>query len=338
MNGLLFFIPVLLSQTLFAADFQALEEYAFPLAQEKEDNSRSGIRTNAVLAIKDGKVAYERYSRGYNATRKHKIWSIGKSFLNALTAIAVKENKLRLEDSICNYGFKTKCSIKIIDLLHWRSCLTWQETYERNPEGSDVIKVLYGLASLDSVNYVLSRPLECTPGDRFHYSTGDSLLLAGVLKNIYGPEYNDMPWNKLFNKIGIKHITVEQDVRGVHQFAANVLTTARDVAQFGMLYLNDGKVGNESLFPESWMENMMKPVGELNQYKDKENIPLAHFWGNQNKRLSKVPENTFYAQGHWDQYLVVIPSLKVVIVRFGDTRDDSFSLDTFVSLVLEGLK
>ena len=311
-----------------------LENYAF--VEEGESVFKAtlaGRRSDAVLLIKDGAIVYERYARGYGPTKKHRLWSIGKSFLNALVAMGVRDKGLSLEDSICRYGIREKCDIRVIDLLHWKSCLQWQETYERNPEHSDVVRVLYGRESQDSISYILSRPFipDCKPGGHYYYSTGDSILLSGILKNIYGEDYDNMVWESFFGRLGMNHVTVERDGRGVYLFATHAYTTARDLATFGKLYFREE-------FPKGWIAFSTTPATEGEHLGPRDLVPLAHFWGNQRKHLSKAPEDTLVAKGHWEQHLVIIPSLNIIMVRFGDTRDDSFSIDRFVTLALEYLK
>lgn len=314
-----------------------LENYAFTNEGESAYNAKlSGRRSDAVLLMKDGKIVYERYDRGYHRTKKHRLWSIGKSFLNALIGMTVREKEISLEESICRYGIEKKCSIKVVDLLRWKSCLKWQETYERNPENSDVIRVLYGPESQDSVGYVLSRPFinRCGPDRHYAYSTGDSILLSGILKNIHGKDYDAMVWESFFGRLGMHHITVEQDGKGVYLFGTHVYATARDVASFGSLYLRK----KQDFFPTNWTTfSGTLATGEEN-FGPRDIVPTAHFWGNQMGHLSTAPRDSLIARGHWGQFLVIIPSLNIIIVRFGDTRDDSFSLDTFVALALEYLK
>ena len=302
---------------------QRMEDYAF-------DPDTPERKTDAVLLIKNGETVYERYARGYDETTKHYLWSVGKSLLNALTAIAVKKKGLALDHSICRYGFRTKCAVRVAHLLHWRSCLFWREAYEKNPENSDVIRVLYGEESADGAAYVHSRPFVCEPGETHYYSTGDSILLSAVLRNLYGQEYGQMPWRELFAKIGMENVSVERDGKGLYRFETHAFATARDLARFGNLYLEP-----DDLLPKGWVASI-KPVGDLRRFKNGDRVPAAHFWGNQKGHLTDAPEDSLMAQGHWGQFLVIIPSLKVVMVRLGDNRDESsFSIGRFVPLALD---
>jgi CubicO group peptidase (beta-lactamase class C family) len=47
-----------------------------------------------------------------------------------------------------------------------------------------------------------------------------------------------------------------------------------------------------------------------------------------------APDDAFAAEGHWGQFIVVVPSRDAVLVRTGDDRDDTFQLNRFIRLAL----
>ena len=53
------------------------------------------------------------------------------------------------------------------------------------------------------------------------------------------------------------------------------------------------------------------------------------------KWLPDAPEDTYTATGHWGQYIVVVPSWDLVIVRTGDDRDGSLDMNEFVKLAMD---
>ena len=78
-----------------------LEEYLFQTTGTEED--REGIRTDALLIIKNGYLVYEKYARGYQKNSMHLLWSVAKGFVNAILGIAVKENLISLTDPAFKY-------------------------------------------------------------------------------------------------------------------------------------------------------------------------------------------------------------------------------------------
>ncbi|HCS41329.1 MAG TPA: serine hydrolase, partial [Pseudomonas sp.] len=59
--------------TITGPALQALETYAFP---PRNDTTRQGIRTDALLVIRDGQLIYERYAGPTTADTPHLTWSI----------------------------------------------------------------------------------------------------------------------------------------------------------------------------------------------------------------------------------------------------------------------
>ena len=55
-----------------------LEQYAFP---KRDDVERTGVRTDALLVIRDGQIVYERYAEPTTARTAHLTWSMGMLFL-----------------------------------------------------------------------------------------------------------------------------------------------------------------------------------------------------------------------------------------------------------------
>lgn len=56
-------------------DTGALDNYAFP---PRDDTTRKGIRTDALLIIHDGQILYERYAGPTTEQTPHLTWSISK--------------------------------------------------------------------------------------------------------------------------------------------------------------------------------------------------------------------------------------------------------------------
>src|SRR3954469_18661390 len=109
----------------------ALESYAFTLTGT--DDQRLGLRTDSLLIIKNGVIVYERYARGYDASKRHISWSVAKSVTSALTGVAVQKGALTLDQSICDFvtaANADQCRIKVQDLIQFSSGIDWAESYE----------------------------------------------------------------------------------------------------------------------------------------------------------------------------------------------------------------
>ncbi len=337
-----------------AAPIQALEEYAFTLVGE--DRARKGRRTDGVVILHKGRVVYERYARGFDAGKRHLAWSVSKSFTSALVGIAEGRGALKLEDSICKHvkaRREENCAITVRNLLEFASGLDWREDYENGGsyQTSSVLAMLYGEGRKDMVSFISGHERQEPPGTSWRYSSGDATLLSGVLDAALRPSLGrDWAWVLLFDVLGMKSATWERDGKDVVVGSSYVHATPRDLARFGYLYLNDGCWEGKRVLPTGWVARstqVSEPIQRKSYERGSDDVQGWQWWLNRpipgvQKELPfpHVPEGMYAARGHWGQSISVLPAQDLVVVRVGDDRDGSFSLDTFLPLVLavvEGL-
>ena len=93
---------------------------------------------------------------------------------------------------------------------------------------------------------------------------------------------------------------------------------------FGLLYLNDGVVGGERILPEGWVDYSARltPGSEDFGYG-------AGFWTNRgagpaiaSRVAAGMPADSFMARGSQGQYLIIVPSARLVILRMGMAYTD----------------
>lgn len=168
-----------------SAALEAFSAYAFP---PRDDASRQGIRTDALLVIRDGQIIYERYAGPTKASTPHLTWSVSKSLLAATLGVAYGEGRFKLSEAAATYypPFAAHPEVKLGHLFNWASGLNWQEDYEYAPLNSSVVAMLYTRGRADMPAFVASHQGEATPGSRFRYSSGDSNVLSAALKGKIG--------------------------------------------------------------------------------------------------------------------------------------------------------
>jgi len=314
--------------TVTGPALDALEDYAF---QPRDDATHKGIRTDALLVIRDGQLIYERYAGPTTATTAHLTWSISKSLLAAVLGVAYGEGRFQLQDKAAKFypNLRMHPDISMADLLHWSSGLDWQEDYEYAPLNSSVVAMLYTRGHQDMAAFAAEQAAFSAPGQVFRYSSGDTNLLSAALKNIVGASgYPDYPWTALFDPLGIRHAVWETDATGTFVGSSYVYLSARDLARIGLLMQRDGRWGERQLLPREWVDFSRSPFTGYKANQDVA-VPGGHWWLNRavdgaGKPWPDAPADTFAALGHWGQALYVLPSEKLVIVRYGDDRDGSY--------------
>lgn len=275
-----------------------------------------GTRTTAMLVVRDGRIIAERYADGFGPDIGQRTWSVAKSITGTLAGIAVGEGIIQTSHSaripFWQYqpGFDPRRRITLDNLLRMASGL-----HTMGP-GNRSDSVYFGGDTVGGTP--ASELLEAQPGTRFNYANSDILLAMLALRTAMGEErYRDFPATALFRKIGMRHTVAETDWHGNYVLSSQVWATARDLARLGLLWLNDGVWQGTRLLPAGWMRYATTPSGPQ---------PLqgpgygATFW-----LLGKVPglpPESFAAIGNRGQFVILIPSHRIVIVRRGE---DPFS-------------
>ncbi|MCF7533111.1 serine hydrolase domain-containing protein [Pseudomonas petrae] len=317
----------------------ALENYAFPT---RDEATRKGVRTDALLIIHDGAVVYERYGSVTRADTPHLTWSISKSILASVLGVAFGEGRFKLEDPVARFypPFGAHPDIKLQDLLHWASGLDWQEDYEYAPLNSSVVAMLYTRGRGDMAQYTAEHGVAGAPGTSYRYSSGDSTVLAAALKSMVGEgAYADYPWTALFEPLGINSAVWERDATGTFVGSSYAYMTARDLARIGLLMERGGRWQDRQLLPRAWVDFNLTPFKSLTPTDE---APGGHWWLNRTADGAPgpwpdAPPDTFAALGHWGQALYVIPSAGLLIVRYADDRDGSYDHNQLLKLALKAV-
>ncbi|MFC2158593.1 serine hydrolase domain-containing protein [Acidobacteriota bacterium] len=300
-------------------------------------------RTRGVVVVHDGKLIAEKYAEGIKPDTPLIGWSMSKSVTSALVGILVGRGQLNIQDAA---GFPEwsepgdeRAEITLDMLLRMSSGLKFEEAYEDSPL-SDVNRMLFTKA--DMGKFAADFPLEAPPDTKFSYSSGTTMLLSRLIRESFTDslEYLSFPRKVLFNKIGMRSAVFEPDSSGTFVGASCVYASARDWARFGLLYINDGVWEGERILPEGWVEYSITPssTAERGNYG-------AQFWLNRGRDgaprsivYPDLPRDMFYCNGYQGQFVVVIPSKKLVIVRLGMTTHGSFPFARFVAGILKSVK
>ncbi|HSO18644.1 MAG TPA: serine hydrolase, partial [Desulfosarcina sp.] len=191
--------------------------------------------------------------------------------------------------------------------------------------------------------FAARRPLEVRPDEKWNYSSGTANIIARIVRREIEkttPEYYQFFREALFDRIGMAGTVLEPDPSGTFVGSSYAVATVRDWARFGQLYLQDGVWNGERILPEGWVAYSTTPTPKAprGEYG-------ALFWlnagapGNPANRLwPNAPADAFAAQGFQEQKVIVIPSRRLVLVRFGATSDrPAWNTDAFIADVVRAL-
>lgn len=300
-----------------AAALRAAADWAFA-----EPDPKLPRNTRAVLVVHDGRIIAERYAEGFGVDTALIGWSMTKSVVNALVGILVKEGKLSLDAPVPLQEWAgaddPRRAITLAHLLHMTSGLEFEENYA-NPL-ADVTYMLFGVPN--AAEFAVAKPLRAQPGTRWQYSSGTSNILTHAIRRTVGEaDYHAFPRQALFDRIGMTRAVVETDAAGTFVGSSFMYATARDWARFGLLYLQDGVWSGERILPDGWVTYSRTPApGAPDEQFG------AHFWLRVPKEFHcaddtpDLPADAFHAIGHEGQFVTIIPSRSLVLVRLGFTH------------------
>jgi len=304
-----------------------------------EPDSSHPRRTRAVVVIQHGAIVAERYADGVGPETPFIGWSMTKSVMNALLGIAVGKGLLQVDDPAPLHAWQLsgdpRSRITISDLLHMSSGLRFEER-DGDPS-SDVLRMLF--REPDMAAFASSKPLTASPGSHWQYSSGTTVILSRVLREVLGDSaYWRFPNTVLFEPLGMTHTLLETDASGTFVASSYMYATAREWGRFGRLYLQDGVWQGRRILPAGWVDYSRTPARAAPG-----GIYGAHFWLSTPSEYrgppASLPAGIFQAVGHEGQFVTIVPSRDVVIVRLGRTRRASaWSHDRFVAAVLAALR
>ena len=294
-------------------------------------------RTRAVVIVRDGQVVAERYAEGFTADTPLLGWSMTKTVTNALVGILVKDGRLAVDRlvPIPEWQADERRQITLDHLLRMSSGLQFNES-AANPL-SDVTVML--LHRPDAGLYAADKRLASPPGTVWQYSSGTSNIVSRIIRQTLkdDAEYVAFPRRALFDRIGMTHAVLEADAGGTFVGSSFMYATARDWARLGQLYVQDGVWDGQRILPDGWVTYTRSPApaDATKQYGAHVWLKVAdHYSGD-----AVLPADAFHAAGHAGQFVTMIPSAKLVIVRLGLTRyPDAWDHTAFVRDVLNAME
>ncbi len=289
------------------------EQELYDLLEEKD--------TKAFIILKDGKIVIERY---FNTTITSDLlpwFSAGKTLAATLTGIAQEEGYLNIEDVTADYLGNG-----------WTSM---------TPEQEEAITIKHQLTMSTGLDYTLDT--NCTdfdclfylndPGTFWYYHNAPYTLISDVVTAAVGRSFPEYFSEKIGNVIGMSGSWQQVGYNRIY------FSTARSMARFGLLMLNEGYWGNTAVLSDTaYFEEMTSTSQEINE-------AYGYLWWLNGKTsyhkpgsvlefpgtlIPSAPADLIAGMGANDQKLYVVPGRNLVIVRMGsDAGEAQLGLSSF---------
>lgn len=272
----------------------------------------------AFMIIKDDSIRYEQYWEGYGDSSLSNSFSMAKSIVGLLIGVAIDEGKIKsidqpVGDYIPEFKEGDKSKITIRHLLMMSSGLDWNEGYASLT--SQVTEAYYGS---DLYKLVANLKVASPPGKEWSYKSCDPELLAIILTKATGVPLAEYASEKIWKQVGATH-TAQWSLDhkdGLEKAYCCFYSNARDFARFGKLALNDGKWNDKQIVDSTYVSLITHPNGLIDPETNQPVKVYGYQWWTDNFLNHRV----FYMRGILGQYVIVVPDMKLIIVRLGHKR------------------
>ena len=270
--------------------------------------------TKAFIILKDGKMVVEWYFDDHTQNTSWYWASAGKTLTAFTVGLAQEEGLLDINDKTSDYlgsGW-TSLETEKEDLISIWHQLTMT---------SGMNSLFFDCIAPDCLQYVADA------GSRWDYHNGPYTLLQNVVANASQRDWSDYFNEKLRDKIGMDGFWLStNDLNNVY------FSTARSMARFGLLNLNNGIWEGETILGDENYKNQMKNTSQdLNQ-------AYGYLWWLNGKQsymgpgsqivfdgtlIPNAPEDTYAGLGKNDQKLYLVPSQGLVVIRMGEDAGEN---------------
>jgi hypothetical protein len=285
------------------------------------------LRSDGILVLHRGKVAYARTGGMLPADGRHIAWSVTKSFIGLLAETLIAEGRLDPARTVASYVPELARSgyadATVRDLLDMTTGVAFVERY--GDPNSDISRhALAGglfpappghtgprgfLAFLETI------PKAGPHGARMTYRTADTDALGWVVARAAGTSLPTLLEERLWKPMGMAHDALwTVDPVGM-PFAGGGLTLALgDLARFGEMVRNRGSFAGTRIVPEAAIASIAQGADPAKF--PSETYPALYGWSYRSQWWV-APDGILMARGVHGQALWIDPAREVVIARFG---------------------
>lgn len=268
-------------------------------------NYAEDIKSDAVMVIDDGRLI----AAWGDTDKKYYVASVRKSYLSVLYGFYVGQS-ISLSATLADYGINDKnpplneaeLTATVKDLLTSSSGV-------------------YHKSAASDNNDDLPARNSTQPGATFYYNNWDFNALGTIFEKRTGAKIYDVFNQRIAQPIGMQDFNRPKDGRydysDVSEHPAyHFDMTARDMARFGVLILNNGTWNGQQLVPAQWLAESTS--GKIAVPENKGGGSYGYMWwvhDGGNFTSLGLSKKAFSAQGNWSQLILIDPEKRLVIIH-----------------------
>ncbi|MGH6646840.1 serine hydrolase domain-containing protein [Aquabacterium sp.] len=321
---------------LSAAQAAVLAKGGKAMFSETTLQASQKINTIALLVAQDGALVYEKYANGYQRAQPQLGWSMTKTLTSLIVGVMHTDGRFALDEPVGlqRWNGTAKAGITWRHLLNMAPGLAWTEGYEG---ASDATQMLFSQS--DQGAWAADRPFTSAPGSTFTYSTGFANVAMYAMRQKLGGTHQalyDYYQARLFAPLGIRGGVVEPDASGTPVGGARGLLRPVDWLRLGQLVANHGQWQGQTLIDGDYMDFFAAASPASAEYG-------GMVWRQPAKDIAedvraRLPQDLLWFAGHMGQFIVVVPSRNLVVLRMGVAFDKTLARNQTMALVADLLQ
>jgi CubicO group peptidase (beta-lactamase class C family) len=278
-------------------------------------------QVESLLLIRGGKLVVEEYFYGVHRDYVHSIQSVTKSITSIIFGTALKEIG-SLDQPVFNFfpeysnskWVSEKYQIDLKHLLTMSASISWNEELPyTDPNNSNT-----AMNNSDEwIGYVLNCEEGSEPGVISAYTSGLSILVGGVIKNVTGKYIDEVAREGLFKDLAIEEFTWSSSASGIRHTGGGLSLKSRDLAKIGQLILDKGRWQGKQVVDENWISTSTSRHLPISNESESIANGYGYQWWMVDLNLGDHSESSIAGLGYGGQYLGIFPSKDVVIVLNG---------------------
>jgi CubicO group peptidase (beta-lactamase class C family) len=265
-------------------------------------------KIRSLLLVHGGCIQFEYYKTGLDAESRSPVHSVTKSVLSILVGVAVDRGYLRLDQKLSELlpeASNPAIDPRIRDITV-RNLLTMTS-------GFDPAVTKIGVPTSEMWQWMLNREMSDMPGTRFNYDSDDVNLLSVVLTRAIRRSSLAFANETLFGPLGITNFNWLADSDGYLIASDNLSLTARDMAKIGLLYLQQGRWGDQQIVSSDYVADS---TAKHNDGGPPTHAAYGYLWW---VRPTAAGLDAFFAAGHGSQLIYVVPKLDLVVAMASES-------------------
>lgn len=285
---------------------------------------------DGIIILHEGKIIYERYPAGLKQEGIHAAMSVTKSFIGLLASILIAERAIKPEKLVTDYlpelGKTGFAGATVQQVLNMTTAIQYSEDYNNpnaevwqysqagNPFKSE--KYTGPQNIYDYLETVKKIPKQ-DHGELFGYKTINTEVMGWIISRVTGMCITELISKKIWIPMGASTDGLFLlDSAGKAQAGGGFSLNLRDMALFGEMLRNKGKVGGKQIIPEEAVK-MVSSGGDPLVFSKSEEYPKLKGWSYHNMWwITNNAHGAYMARGVHGQAIYIDPTAKMVIARF----------------------